>query len=213
MTAQAPAIPDQTVHVPSPHSTPAITGGRVPGEPCLSEGAVDAANAAETAPSPEVARLLDGDEVVLLALAPSLWFVPLACLGSLAAIACGTLGMAWLSRFPVVPWSDAQAFLLGLSLVGLRLAWQMLEWSMRLYVLTDRRALRLAGILRRRCDQTLLMDVRHTTVLAPPRERALDVGTLLFAATGSPFALTWETVRRPQQVLGTVREAVERYGV
>ncbi|HMN95226.1 MAG TPA: hypothetical protein PKC43_02565 [Phycisphaerales bacterium] len=196
--------------------------------------------ALESAPSPEVARILDEDEVVLLVLAPSLWFVPLASLGSIAAIACVTLGMAWLSRFPAVHWSDAQAFLLGGFLVGMRLAWQMLEWSMRVYVLTDRRVLRLAGIVSRRCDQALLKEIRHTTLLATPRERALDVGTLLFAAAvghtgsssgsatgftagftlgstasptaGSPAALAWETIRRPQHVLGAVRDAIERYG-
>lgn len=159
---------------------------------------------------------VDEDEIVLLAISPSLWFVPLSCLGSLLAIACGVLAMAWASRLNAVPWSDGQAFLLGAGLAAARLAWQCIEWCQRLYVLTDRRVLRRSGTLRPTVTQQRLEDVRHTVVLAARRERSLRIGTVAFVtARGGgllDWNLAWETVRRPDEVQHTVREALERYG-
>lgn len=159
---------------------------------------------------------LDDDELVLLATTPSLWFVPLSCLGSLLAIACGVLAMAWATRLDVVPWSDVQAFLLGAGLAAVRLAWQFVEWSQRLYVLTDRRVLRRSGTLRPTLAEERLVDIRHTVVLAARRERSLRIGTVAFVtARGGgllDWNLAWETVRQPDDVQQAVRDAVERYG-
>lgn len=168
-------------------------------------------DSATIAPRVPAAVPIDDDELVLLIIHPSPWFVPLACLGSLAAIVCAVLAMAWATRFPFVPWTDGQVFGLGAVIAVARLAWQVVDWTQRLYVLTDRRAMRRGGVLRSRVDQLALRDVRHTVILAPPRERRLDVGTILFASGGSS-GLAWECVRRPGEVQGLVREAIERYG-
>ncbi|MFO0873105.1 MAG: PH domain-containing protein [Phycisphaerales bacterium] len=179
---------------------------------------VESAPLAAAAESPTIAAVrapasiqLDDDELVLLAIQPSLWFVPLACLGSLAAIVCAVLAMAWSARFPRVPWTDNQVFALGAVIATARMAWQVVEWSQRLYVLTDRRVLRRSGALRTAIEEVALRDVRHSVVLAAPRERRLDVGTLLFA-TGASSGLAWEIVRAPSEVHEVVREAIDRYG-
>lgn len=166
---------------------------------------------------PEAARdlPLDEDETILLMLSPSPWFVPFACLGALLAIACGVLAMAWAARIPMVPWTDGQAFALGAALAAGRLAWQALEWTQRLYVLTDRRVLRRSGVLRAMVTEERLVNLRHTVVVAARRERAVGVGTLAFvtaAPAGLDWTLAWDTVRRPEEVQGAVREAIERYG-
>jgi hypothetical protein len=158
---------------------------------------------------------LDDDEIILLLIGPSLWFVPFSCLGAVLAIAVGVLAMTWASRLPAVPWSDVQALVLGVSLVGLRLAWQFLEWSQRLYVLTDRRVVRRSGVLRAAIAETSLDRIRHIVVVAARRERAVGVGTAAFVtegAAGLDWTLAWETVRRPDEVQSALREAVDRYG-
>ena len=163
------------------------------------------------APRVPAALPVDGDEIILLLVHPSPWFVPLACLGSLAAIGCAVLAMAWATRFQFVPWTDTQAFALGAVIAVARLAWQVVDWTQRTFVLTDRRAMRCSGVMRSTVDQIALRDVRHTVVLAAPRERWLDVGTILFASGGAS-GLAWECVRRPQETQQVVREAIERYG-
>jgi len=158
---------------------------------------------------------LEGDETILLMVTPSLWFVPFSALGTLLAVACGILAMTWASRLPTVPWSDAQALVLGLSIAGLRLSWALLEWTQRLYLLTDRRVLRRGGVLRTFIVEEGLGQVRHTVVVASRGERAVGVGTVSFVtagAAGLDWTLAWEGVRRPAEVQRIVREAIDRYG-
>src|SRR5262245_45917678 len=75
------------------------------------------------------ADLIQDDEVILLALRPSLWFIPLTSLRAMLVILALTLGLMWASRLPGMPWSETTAVGLGLFLALLRLGWQALEWS------------------------------------------------------------------------------------
>jgi hypothetical protein len=182
---------------------------------CASTG--DSAGALEPSVSAQHVRhtLLESDETILLMLTPSLWFVPFSSLGTLLAVACGILAMTWTSRLPMVPWSEAQALVLGLSLAGLRLSWALMEWTQRLYLLTDRRVLRRGGVLRGLIVEESLRDVRHTVVVASRGERWVGVGTVSFVTSGAAgldWTLAWESVRRPAEVQRSVREAIERYG-
>jgi len=161
---------------------------------------------------PEAIDILDDDEIIILLIQPSPWYIPLSCLGSLAAIAFITLLMAWSSRFPVAPWTDAVAFGLGAILTIGRLAWQAIDWSQRLYVLTDRRLVRRSGVFRPDSESIPLRDIRHTVVLAAPRERLLGLGTIMFATAFGISGHSWDAVRRPHEVSAVVREAVDRYG-
>ncbi len=189
--------------------------------PTAAKRSLDAPDRPACAAAPEAVRsvvpaealaLLDEDETIILLIQPSLWFIPLSCLGSLAAIAFMSLVMAWSARFSFVPWSDVQSFSLGAVLATARLSWQALEWSQRLYVLTDRRIIKRSGTLRTRVDSAKLREIRHTVVLAAPRERLVNVGTVMFATAFGIFGHMWEAVRRPHEVSTIVREAVDRYG-
>lgn len=161
---------------------------------------------------PVAIDILDEDEIIILLVQPSPWYIPLSCLGSLAAIAFITLLMAWSSRFPVAPWTDGVAFGLGAILSIGRLSWQAIDWSQRLYVLTDRRLIRRSGVFRSTAESLPLRDIRHTVVLAAPRERLLGVGTIIFATAFAISRHSWDVVRRPHDVSAMVREAVDRYG-
>lgn len=157
--------------------------------------------------------LLDQDEIIILLLRPSLWYVLLASFGSLVLIALVTFALAYLARLPQVDWNDAQIFALGVSIGALRVGWQMLEWMSRAYVLTDRRVIIRSGVFRTAVFQAPLKNIQHTAVFASLRERLTGLGTIAFATAGSDtFDALWLMVRQPHAVHKQIVEAIRRYG-
>ncbi len=171
----------------------------------------------DRAVSPLLRDLVQEDEIIILMLRPSPWYVPLSSLGSLICIALITFALAYMAKFmsqlPGIGWSDRQAFALGFGLGGLRIGWQILEWLSRVYVLTDRRVICRSGVLRMAVFQTQLKNIQHTSVFASLRERTIGLGTIGFATAGSDtFEAFWTMIRQPFAIHKTVVEAIERYG-
>ena len=170
------------------------------------------------APSAGLAReLVQDDEIIILLLRPSPWYVVLSSLGGLLCIALVTFALAYVAKFmsqlPGIGWTDRQAFLLGLGLMALRLGWQLLEWVSRVYVLTDRRIICRSGVLRVFVFETQLKNIQHTSVFASLRERSLGLGTIGFATAGShSFEAFWMMIRNPFAVQKKVVDAIQRYG-
>jgi membrane protein YdbS with pleckstrin-like domain len=160
------------------------------------------------------ADLLHDDEVIILLLRPSILFVPLSCMTSLAFIALIAFFLAYLARWqPWIGWTDTQAFALGIGLAALRLAWQVAEWLTRIYVLTDRRIVTRVGVLRVSVFQCELRRIQHTSVVTRVRERVFGVGSIGFATAGSDvFETFWVTLRQPFAVHKIVVQAIKRYG-
>jgi membrane protein YdbS with pleckstrin-like domain len=157
--------------------------------------------------------LLEPDEIVILLLRPSLWYVPLSALASLGLIALATFALAYMSRLPWAGWNDLQVFALGAGLAALRLGWQVMDWLSRVYVLTDRRIVTRGGVLRVSVYQAPLKNIQHTAVFAGMRERLFGLGTVGVATAGSDtFDSLWLMVNQPHHVHRTVAEAVRRYG-
>ena len=173
----------------------------------------DAAVEVDPAASVLARDLVDQDEVIILLIRPSLWYVPLSSFGSLVFIALVTFALAYMSRLPWTNWNDTQVFALGVGLSALRLGWQMLEWMSRAYVLTDRRVITRGGVIRTAVVQAPLKNIQHTAVFASLRERVTSLGTIGFATAGSDsFESLWLMVRNPHHVHKTVLEAIRRYG-
>jgi len=186
-----------------------LTASEVAGAEALEEERADAMLPAGVVPD---------DETILLLFRPSLLFIPLSCVTSLAFIGLLTFLLAYLAPHvarwqPFITWTDAQAFALGLGLALIKLGWQSLEWYCRVYVLTDRRVIRRMGVLRVALFQTPLRNIQHTSVFTRVRERVFGLGTIGFATAGSDvFEAFWEMIRDPFAVHKTVVEAVQRYG-
>lgn len=173
----------------------------------------DAAVEVDPAASVLARDLVDQDEVIILLIRPSLWYVLLQSFGSLVFIALVTFALAYMSRLPWTNWNDMQVFALGVGLSALRLGWQMLEWMSRAYVLTDRRVITRGGVIRTVVVQAPLKNIQHTAMFASLRERVTGLGTIGFATAGSDsFESLWLMVRTPQQVHKAVVEAIRRYG-
>ena len=154
------------------------------------------------------AHLLDGGEVVHFAIKPSFWFVPLT---SLRWVAVSFL-MVLFSNTGWVPstmrWYLTQFAVL--ILVG-RMGWATLDWVSRLYVLTNRRVMRIRGVFTVDLYECALERIQNTLLNLSLPVRLTWTGTIAFQTAGSASGLAaWETVARPLEVHERLREAIRR---
>jgi hypothetical protein len=161
-----------------------------------------------TVPTVVPAHLLGGDEVVHFAIKPSPWFVILVSLrwlglGILLILAAGLDVVS-----PQYRWLFYQS---GFVVAGARLGWAMLEWVSRLYVLTDRRVMRIRGVFNVDLFECTLERIQNTVTSLPLTERVVRVGTISFhTAGGSGGAASWRIISRPLEIHEQVREAIGR---
>lgn len=170
--------------------------------------------------APEVPRTRRGllvsylpeGEPILLALRPSVLFVVLYPLGTYVAL-IGTGVLVWFTASVTqfgpdaarVPWMTLIAVLL-------RLAWACLEWLSRLYVLTDRRVITVAGVLRQGMADLPLGRIQHVAVYKSLRERVFGLGTIGFATAGTgTIEAAWRMLDQPVRALDVIRRTVARF--
>ena len=155
---------------------------------------------------------LGPDEVVILLIRPSLLYIPLSSLGTLAAALIIGLSLAYLSHFSWVGWSEKDAIFIGMTIAMLRLGWAVVDWWFHLYALTDRRLLARYGVFRTALYEAPLSRIQNTIVVQSLRERVFALGTIGFATAGrGTFDAFWVTVAAPFAVHRTVLDAIERY--
>lgn len=158
------------------------------------------------------AHLLDGGEIVHLAIKPSPWFVLLVSLRwVLVGIAIMVLSM--MEDLPIPFTSKWYLYHLGLWMAVGRLAWGMLEWVSRLYVLTNRRVMRIRGVFSVEVFTCSLDRIQNTYITLSVSERLTRTGTVTFqtaAAGGAGGAASWRVISRPLEVHEQLREAVRR---
>lgn len=158
--------------------------------------------------------MLADEEIILMWLKPSLWYIVLASLGSLIVIAFVTVLLAYLAALtlPIVSWTEQEAFVFGIVIVVIRLGWQALDWWNQTYVLTDRRVIAVAGVFRRVCYQAPLGHLQHIAVIQRLRERVFGLGSIAFATAGSDrYDAVWFTLAHPYAVYKQINRFVDRY--
>ena len=169
-------------------------------------GSVGLAQAAE-----RVAKLslLNGSEIIILAIKPSLWYV-LGVSGRWLAVLLPVSIVAWLAW--QISWFAGQAqVVLGIALAGvsIRLAFGLLQWQSQVYVLTNLRILRIQGVLRVEMFQCHLLRLKDVTLSAGLAEKLLGLGTIgLVADSPVELAARWLNVRRPVEVRQQILEAL-----
>jgi len=177
------------------------------------EGATPPAEGAVAARPATLSRTILADgEIVILDLRPSPWFLLLASAPVL------TLGAAvmlvanlWLVR-ELYPNGRGVLFQAGLWIMLLRLAWAVLEWSARHYILTDRRVIRQQGVLNVDVFECRLDRLQNTLIVRTLVQRVLGLGTLYFATAGTgAVEASWMHVKNPAAVHREITKAVSRY--
>lgn len=157
------------------------------------------------------AGVLKDGETILLAIKPSGWFVlmvswpVLALVGLVAAavyLACEHLGLN-IPQSPVI--------FLCLTAACVRIMVACMQWLGRMYILTDRRIMRVRGVMRTDVVSWALKDVRSLSLSAGRFDQLLGIASLLVVAgkddTPQP---AWTYLARPIEVHRIVSEAAHR---
>lgn len=156
--------------------------------------------------------LLQDGEVVILLLKPSPWYLLLGSLKSLAGVAIVLAAVLWLDSLGYRFVGRRDLVLLAIFVVGGRLFWQFLEWLSRIYVLTDRRVIRVKGVIRVQIFEAQLSQIQHTETLFSLRERLFGLGSIGFATAGTAVTEAyWEMLARPLDVHRIVVQTLSRY--
>ncbi|MCC6682608.1 MAG: PH domain-containing protein [Phycisphaeraceae bacterium] len=158
------------------------------------------------------AQLLQSGEIIVLLLKPSPLFIVLSCLPTLTALVLLTAALVTAHRMYPLGLGESQIILLGIVVIVGRLFWQFMEWLSRVYVLTDRRVVRVQGVLRISIFETPLQRIQHTNLLFSIRERFCGLGTITFATAGTAFIeCAWTMLANPLDVHQKVVETINRY--
>jgi len=156
------------------------------------------------------ANLLDGDEVVILAIKPSLWFVVFTSVRWLAVtVAVILLAGFWGHRIPFV--NSPMVVQAAAALAAARVGFALLQWVARLYVLTNRRVIRLMGILNINLFECPLTKIQNTYMTFAWYERLTGLGSISFATAGTGgIEASWMYINHPLEVHERVRSAIHR---
>ena len=106
------------------------------------------------------------------------------------------------SRFPLAE--------IALAAAALRIGVAMMQWVSRVYVLTNRRIMRIRGVLKADLFECPLVQVIGTQVTIGPHEALTRLGTIRFNTGDNVADGSWYHVTRPHEVHAEVRRAVER---
>ncbi len=154
---------------------------------------------------PNIRSTLDPTDPVRLAFKPSPWFVILRSRDALFAAAllvCIALIVRALA--PIGVWFERALLVAGLILL-VRVIWSALQWACRWYILTDRRAIRVEGVLRRITTEIPRESIRAAALHESILQRVVGLGTIGFATAGTAgYELVWSDVERPHEVRSLV---------
>src|SRR5687768_312324 len=99
----------------------------------------------------------------------------------------------------------------GAFLIAGRVMWAVLQWMGRLYVLTDLRILRLAGIFNVDIFDCPLRKVAEARLHRSFRERLLRLGSIEILPLDEACPPgDWRTIKRPDEVLETIQDRIRR---
>jgi len=153
--------------------------------------------------------LIDGGEIVVLAIKPSLWrpvFDSAVWLATSAMFAA-TLTLIGLPLPGLSPATTAQLVLL-IGFTGLGLA--LVRWTTTWHVLTNRRIIDIHGIRTPRIAACLLVNVRNTYLRASIPERVTRIGTITFVTDEvDRLPHLWRSIPHPEEVHAKIRRAIE----
>ncbi|MCC7146991.1 MAG: PH domain-containing protein [Phycisphaeraceae bacterium] len=183
-----------------------------PGVPAVTppEGAAGLSDSRIAAVLPS--ELLQPGEIIILLLKPSLWFILLQPLRSLIILgALAILGL-WACRNGHLQLGPSDVVLIAFFLISARIFWQVLEWLSHVYVLTDRRILRVRGVVHVHVFEAPLTRIQHTNLTFAPLERLFGLGSIHFATAGTAFIeASWQMLAHPLDVHQKVVQALNRY--
>jgi hypothetical protein len=185
---------------PKPNASPFATGSD------SGSGIADVAASWVSLPT----GIVDGGEVILLAVKPSMWrpffdSAPWLVTLSLLAVAL----TVWGTPLPGLSLAASAQVVLLVALS--RFAVAVVFWVPTWFVLTNRRVIDIRGVRSPRISALPLLEIRNTYVHVSLPERATGLGTITCVTEreeDSPHH--WRSVANPDQVHSEIRRAIEK---
>ena len=144
-------------------------------------------------------------------LKPSVWFI---LLSSLRFIAITVIVLSAIFVFDIDDRMHANKLPIieaGVFVFAGRLMWAVLQWTARLYVLTDLRILRISGVFTVNIFDCPLRKVARTRLLLMTRERIMGLGSIEIIPLEEDWPEgVWRTIARPRQVHEQVVAAINK---
>jgi hypothetical protein len=152
--------------------------------------------------------LRDG-EIVILTLKPSVLFIPFSCLKFCAAVLILMIASQLFNES--LPHHGRTYLEVGIFVLAVRLVWAFMQWTSKLYILTDLRVITITGVFTTDIFACPLRKVARTRLVYTLKERVLGLGSIEIVPSDEqyPFSL-WQTVARARQVQRQVNAAVTR---
>ena len=151
-------------------------------------------------------HILRDGEIVLLICRPSLWSIFFSTLPFMA--------VALILVMSTKLWAPRGLHIgieVGVMLILCRAGWAVLTWLGRLYLLTDLRVVRIAGVFSPQIYDCPLRKVARTRLVTSTRERLWGLGSIEIIPESEQYpASIWQMIRRPTEVHEAIRRAVAR---
>ena len=152
--------------------------------------------------------VLDGGEIVIFAIKPSMWrwlfdSAPWLVVCSVLAVFVTLLGRP---VFGLAPTGTVQVLML---VAFARLGFVMLRWIPTWYVLTNRRLIDVQGVRAARIRSCPLIDVADTHLQESIPDKAAQLGTIVFELDrpgDGPYV--WQSIQTPHEVFDKVRSTI-----
>jgi hypothetical protein len=153
------------------------------------------------------AHLLRDGEVVLLAIKPSVWFIFLSSASFNGAVLLASLALAVIEHHR----HDRLYLETAVFVIGGRLMWAVLQWMGRLYVLTDMRVLRLAGVFNIDVFDCPLRKIVRTRLVSRFREKLVLTGSIeIIPKDETVNSDIWQTIAKPKMIHERLVAAINR---
>ena len=153
--------------------------------------------------------VVDGSEIVLLAIKPSMWRLLFDSAPWLATCCVFAALLTWFGR--PLPGLSVTATAQVILLIGLaRIGLAIVRWVPTWYVLTNRRVINIQGVRAPRISDCLLVEIRNTVLHVSPAEKLTRLGTITFV-TDQPSHTphVWQSIAKPEFVHAKIRRAIE----
>jgi len=145
--------------------------------------------------------LLIDDEQIVFVVKPSFWMIAFLCFRTvLIAVVVATLALFAGPLLQLERWSAPIVQGCIVAVFG-RVVFAFLQWLSRTYVLTDKRVIRIRGVLTIDVFQCSLVRIQNTFLVLTLPQRLLGLGNIVFttAGTGSVEAV-WQHVKKPLDI-------------
>ena len=155
-------------------------------------------------------QVLRDGELVILLLKPSLWYILLSALRFAAIVLLAMIATRVFDDY-LPPLNKLAITEAGVFLIAGRVMWAVMQWSSRLYVLTDMRIISIWGVFNASVFDCPLRKIARTRLIFSARERLFRVGSIeiIPLAEDQPEGL-WQTIAKPRQVHEQIVAAINK---